>query len=74
MKNLKVVFMGTPIFSVNILKELIKNTDVKAVITSPDAYQGRKKILTACPVKQLALENNIEVFTPNNIRKEYDFL
>lgn len=72
MKDLKVIFMGTPEFSVPVLKTLIENTDVKLVVTQPDAYIGRKKILTPSPIKKLALENNIEVFTPNKIKEDYD--
>lgn len=72
MKDLKVIFMGTPEFSVPVLKTLIENTDVKLVVTQPDAYVGRKKILTLSPIKKLALENNIEVFTPNKIKEDYD--
>lgn len=71
MKNLRVVFMGTPLFSVPILKKLIENTNVIMVVTSPDAYVGRKKILTSCPVKKLAMQENIEVFSPFKIRKDY---
>ena len=74
MKDLKVVFMGTPYFSVPILENLIKNTNVIGVVTSPDAFVGRKKILTPCPVKKLAQENNIPVFSPEKIRSDYDFL
>lgn len=72
MKDLKVIFMGTPEFSVPVLKTLIENTYVKLVVTQPDAYVGRKKILTPSPIKKLALENNIEVFTPNKIKEDYD--
>ncbi len=74
MNDLKVVFMGTPIFSVPILENLIKNTNVIGVVTSPDAFVGRKKVLTACPVKALALDNGISVFSPESIKKDYDFL
>ena len=59
MKDLKVVFMGTPEFAVPVLKELIEHTTVLCVVTQPDAYVGRKKILTPSPVKQVAIENNI---------------
>ncbi|MBQ3020933.1 MAG: methionyl-tRNA formyltransferase [Bacilli bacterium] len=72
MKNLKVVFMGTPDFAVPVLKTLIENTNVVLVVSQPDAYVGRKKVLTPSPVKQLALENNIEVFTPYKIREDYE--
>ena len=71
MKKLKVVFMGTPEFAVPVLKTLIENTNVALVVTQPDAPVGRKKILTPSPIKQIALENNIEVFTPNRIKEDY---
>ncbi|MDD2409578.1 MAG: methionyl-tRNA formyltransferase [Bacilli bacterium] len=71
MKKLKVIFMGTPLFSVPILKSLIENTEVILVVTSPDAYVGRKKILTPCPVKELTLKENIPVYSPANIKKDY---
>lgn len=74
MKDLKVVFMGTPEFAVPVLKELIEHTTVLCVVTQPDAYVGRKKILTPSPVKQVAIENNIEVFTPEKLRNEYEFV
>lgn len=72
MKDLKVVFMGTPEFAKYILETLIKNTNVVLVVSQPDAPVGRKKELMPSPVKELALENNIEVFTPNKIREDYN--
>lgn len=72
MKDLNVVFMGTPEFAVPVLEKLIETTNVKLVVTQPDAYVGRKKVLTPSPIKIKALENNIEVFTPNNIKEEYN--
>ena len=71
MKDKKVVFMGTPDFAVNPLKLLIDKCNVVLVVTKPDALVGRKKILTPSPVKQAALNNNIEVFTPDSIKKDY---
>ena len=71
MKDKKVVFMGTPQYSVPVLEMLIKETTVIAVVTQPDKEVGRKKILTACPVKQKAIENNIKVFSPKNLKDEY---
>lgn len=72
MKNLKVVFMGTPEFAVPVLEKLIENTNVKLVVSQPDAYIGRKKILTPSPIKSLAIENNIETFTPYKIKEDYE--
>lgn len=71
MKNLKVVFMGTPEFAVGVLDALIKETDVRLVVSQPDKMVGRKKELKPTPVKLKALENNIEVFQPNKIREDY---
>lgn len=71
MNNVRVVYMGTPDFSLEPLKVLMKRMNVVLVVTKPDALVGRKKILTPSPVKKLALENNIPVFTPENIKKEF---
>ena len=72
MKSTKVIFMGTPEFAVPVLQTLIDNTEVVLVVTQPDKLVGRNKILTPPPVKQLALENNIEVFQPTKIREDYE--
>lgn len=71
MKEKKVIFMGTPSYSIPVLKMLIENTNVIAVITQPDKEIGRKKILTPCPVKQLAQEQNIKVISPHKLKEEY---
>ena len=72
MRNTKVIFMGTPDFAVPILQTLIDNTEVVLVVTQPDKLVGRNKVLTPPPVKELALQNNIEVYQPNKIKEEYD--
>ena len=72
MDNLKIVYMGTPEFSVGPLKELINNYDVEMVVTQPDKEVGRKKILTPSKVKEFALANSIKVFQPHKIREEYE--
>ena len=71
MKDLKVVFMGTPEFAVPVLDMLIKNTDVRLVVTQPDKMVGRKKEIVFSPIKELAISNNIEVFQPYKIREDY---
>lgn len=68
---IKTVFMGTPEFAVPILDTLIKNTEVVLVVTQPDKYVGRKKVLTYSPIKNLALEHNIPVFQPVRIKVDY---
>ena len=72
MKDIKVIFMGTPEFSLNVLDMLIKNTNVIAVVTQPDKIVGKNKEKSFTPVKKLAMENNILVLQPDKIRKEYD--
>lgn len=71
LKDLKVVFMGTPEFSLNVLDMLIKNTNVIGVVTQPDKIVGRDNEKSFTPVKKLALENNIKVLQPEKIRREY---
>lgn len=72
MKDLKVIFMGTPEFSIPVLEMLYENTNLIAVVTQPDRKVGRKKVLTPCPCKKYALEHNIKVFTPSKIKEEYE--
>lgn len=68
---MRIVFMGTPDFAVPSLQALIgAGHDVCAVYTQPDKPQGRKQILTAPPVKTLALEHDIPVFQPNTLKNE----
>ena len=68
---MRIVFMGTPDFAVPSLQALIDaGHDVCAVYTQPDKPQGRKQILTAPPVKTLALEHEIPVFQPNTLKNE----
>ena len=62
----RIVFMGTPDFAVPILEGLIENYEVVLVVSQPDKKVGRKQILT-----QKALDNNIEVFQPENIKEDY---
>lgn len=63
-----VVFMGTPQFAAPILEGLVTNGyDVKAVVTQPDRYTGRKRVLTASPVKEMALKHGIKVLQPEKI-------
>ena len=68
---MKIVFMGTPDFAVNILQSLIDNYEVVGVVSQPDKKVGRKQILTNTPVKELALKYNIPVFQPIKIREDY---
>lgn len=66
-----IVFMGTPQFAVPILSSLIERPEyhVLAVLTQPDHRIGRKHVLTASPVKQLAVQKGIEVLQPAKLNK-----
>lgn len=72
MKDLKVIFMGTPEFCVPILEELIKETNVLAVVTQPDKEVGRKHEISFSPIKKVAIKNNIKVLQPVKIKEEYE--
>ena len=68
----RVVFMGSPEFSVPCLKELYESPDfeVAAVYSMPDKPRGRGKTLSPTPIKVFALEHNIPVRTPVSFKKE----
>lgn len=68
---MKIVFMGTPDFSVRILESLHTVYGVDLVVTQPDKFVGRKKILTFSPVKEKAVELGIEVFQPRSIKADF---
>ena len=72
MKDLKVVFMGTPEYSVPVLEKLIDNCNVIGVVTQPDKEVGRGNNIEYSPVKKIALENNIKVLQPVKIRTDYN--
>ena len=72
MKNKNVVFMGTPDFSVPVLKMLIENTNVVMVVTQPDKIVGKNKSVSFSPVKSVAIENNIPIFQPQKIKEFYE--
>lgn len=72
-RSLRIIFAGTPEFSVPPLQALIDSPhQVVAVYTQPDRPAGRGRKLTPGPVKQLALTHNIPVFQPVNFKEEAD--
>ncbi|MGF2615600.1 methionyl-tRNA formyltransferase [Rossellomorea vietnamensis] len=67
----KIVFMGTPQFSVGVLQKLINNDyNVIAVVTQPDRPVGRKRVMTPPPVKVEAEKHGIPVYQPEKIRQK----
>jgi methionyl-tRNA formyltransferase len=69
---LKIVFAGTPDFAAQSLKAVLENGEhqVLAVLTQPDRPAGRGKKLTPSPVKVLALEHQLPVWQPENLKGE----
>ncbi|OEH91212.1 methionyl-tRNA formyltransferase [Bacillus solimangrovi] len=67
----KIVFMGTPDFSVPVLRQLItEGYEVVAVVTQPDRPKGRKRVMTPPPVKVEAQKHGIPVLQPEKIRNK----
>lgn len=69
---LNIVYMGTPEYAAVILNALLNDGEVSIdlVLTQPDRPVGRKKTLTAPPVKVLAEENGIEVLQPLTLKEQ----
>ncbi len=68
---MKIVFMGTPEFAIPSLKILLEsNHKIVAVVSAPDKERGRGKQISSTPVKNFALENNLEVLTPISLKDE----
>jgi len=70
-----IIFWGTPYYSVESLKILIdSHHKISAVITQPDKKRSRGSKLMASPIKEIALNHNIPVFTPNKIKNNPKFI
>ena len=71
MNSISIIFMGTPDFAVKSLDAIIRNNyNVKAVITAPDKKAGRGKKINCSEVKKYALEKNLKLLQPHNLKDE----
>ena len=71
MRDIRIVFMGTPDFAVTILQHLVENNyNVVGVITAPDKPAGRGRKLNESAVKKYALTQNLPVLQPKNLKNE----
>src|SRR5437867_7424781 len=71
MSSLKIVFYGTPEFAVQSLSLLVRNNyNIAAVVTAPDKPAGRGQKLTPGPVKEYAVQHNLKVLQPTNLKDE----
>lgn len=69
MSMIKVIFFGTTNFGIPALEALIKNNfEIVAIITTPDAPAGRKKVLAPSPIKTFALSRGLKVFQPEKLK------
>lgn len=74
-ENLRIVFMGTPDFAKGSLKALLDNAfNVVGVFCKPDKPKGRGMKLLPPPVKELAMQSNIPVFQPENLKSSEEIL
>ncbi len=68
---MRIIFAGTPEFAAETLQALLRTDhEICAVYTQPDRPAGRGRKLTASPVKQVALENNLPVEQPLNFKSD----
>ncbi|MGB1041765.1 MAG: methionyl-tRNA formyltransferase [Tenacibaculum sp.] len=71
MKDIRIVFMGTPDFAVTILKHLVENDyNVVGVITAADKPAGRGRKLNQSAVKKYALSQDLPILQPKNLKNE----
>ena len=68
---MRVIFMGTPDFSVGTLEAVLAaGHEVAAVVTQPDKPKGRGGAMSMSPVKEAALKHNLTVLQPQRAREE----
>ncbi len=72
---LNVLFMGTPDFAAESLKSLVEEKyNIVGVVTNPDRPKGRGMKMIASPVKEYALENGLEVYQPEKVKNNIEFI
>ena len=72
---MNIIFMGTPDFAAESLKEVIKSEyNVQAVVTNPDKPKGRGMKMIATPVKEVAIKNNLPVYQPLKVKENFEFI
>jgi len=71
---MKIVFFGTPDFAIPSLQGLIEHHhEITAVVTAPDKARGRGKQVSFTPIKEFALQQNIQVLQPEKLSDENFF-
>jgi methionyl-tRNA formyltransferase len=71
MRNLRILFMGTPDFAVSSLKAILsQGFNVVGVVTAPDKPAGRGRKLNESAIKKYAIDRDLTIFQPNNLKDE----
>jgi len=72
---MKIVYMGTPDFSLPSLKILLESKhNIVAVVTQPDKERGRGQKVSFTSVKEFAVENNIPIYQPEKLKGNGEFV
>ena len=72
---MKILFMGTPDFAEESLKALYEaKYDIIGVVTNVDKPKGRGMKLTASPVKEFALSKGLQIYQPEKVKKNEEFI
>lgn len=72
MRDLRIVFMGTPGFAVGVLQKLVESGyQVVGVVTAPDKPAGRGQKITSSAVKEYALSKKLTLLQPINLKENY---
>ncbi|NLD16062.1 MAG: methionyl-tRNA formyltransferase [Tissierellia bacterium] len=70
MNKINIIFMGTPDFALPSLKLLNERFTVSLVVTQPDRINRRGNKITYSPIKEYAIENNLNIYQPQNVNSE----
>lgn len=72
MRDLRIVFMGTPGFAVGVLQKLVESgCQVVGVVTAPDKPAGRGRKITSSAVKEYALSKGLTLLQPINLKEDF---
>ncbi|MGD8306981.1 MAG: formyltransferase family protein, partial [Ignavibacteria bacterium] len=72
---MNIIFMGTPDFAIPSLKKLTESKHkIVAVVAAPDKQRGRGRKFSFTPVKQFAVDNDIPVLQPENLKDNSEFV
>lgn len=68
---MKIIFFGTPLLAVPVLRKLKEQHDILTVVTQPDSPVGRKRILTPSPIAEFAEKNGLKIIKPEKLDADF---